>query len=598
MAGESSASGSSSTLYPKAVDVGFVRELQQQDTLEELPPQGGLAKDARTESSEASASVGDTAREEEVELPFCFMTLALNAMPFITHHAPVFDEVGQILSKRAAAAWATENGDSDLSSPPRQHANGGRDSLSPNDEQALHPSLPPPEFFWEWHVVEGVAAGRANHAKPYSQRRVREGYFDSETGLSVDGTTQYLDDIAAGGLGDGVSSRLIHLHRRCGRKKPGSRQTPGEATGVAESYHTDGGSRASSAGALPDAMPCLWRDKTQMVNAAAFALEHECLLVQIDSDELWTAEQLVRMRDMFLLERNGSEGDRPSNTSAVDGAEWQPFLVGNSGVRSDSQHSVGGERHPPIGSIREGSGSGEVANKDQPQQPQHQEGWQHNHRRREVGKRECAYFHCHFFVGPNLVTVTEDGWGHAVGFEWLRAWVFRPRETVWLGQDPPDLARQDKVSGWKLLLGDHCIGRDETREWGLVFTHYSYVLEKQVGGALCHARLRWSGRVAAFDCLTSRPARSPCTFNRRRIRNIRKPRIIYISTFQGQLRTPACIFTTIFLDEIYTRNLFPLSHVLLNIAGHLHYVRNLMSNSGDSWISGHAAVVGLRTENV
>ncbi|CAN0531920.1 unnamed protein product, partial [Ectocarpus sp. 8 AP-2014] len=221
---------------------------------------------------------------------------------------------------------------------------------------------------WEWHVVEGVAAGRANHGSPYSRRRIPDRFFDPITGLSVDGTTEYLDSIVASDFGAKASwgKRRVRVHRR-GRSS------------------------------------CLWRDKIQMINSVAFSLEKECLLVQVDADELWTAEQLVQLRDMFLLERKGDGG-------------------GN-----------------------------------------------------------CAYFDCHFFVGPDLVTVTEDGWGHSASNEWLRAWVFRPRESVWLKHAPPELARHDEATGWMLLAGDQCIGREETRERGLVFTHYAYVLEEQVG---------------------------------------------------------------------------------------------------------------------
>lgn len=408
-----------------------------------------------------------------MELPFCFMTLALNAMPFITHHAPVFDEVGRILSRRAAeaapAAPSGRNNSSKTAGNPRASSDN---SLNP--EKSPAPPPPEPESFWEWHVVEGVAAGRANHGSPYSRRRIPDRYFDPGTGLSVDGTTQYLDSLTGSDTGANAPStprqRRVYVHRRCGEPFDNRQQTAKRLAGTETGSTRSGRSTTNSTGipetrkpraddtgsgqegfdeASPRSASCLWRDKIQMVNTAAFSLEKECLLVQIDADELWTAEQLVRLRDMFLLERNGNgeEGDN-SRGAADDGGKQQPVSTGT----GDSAEGTGFE------------------NRQDRQQ-------QHNNNRKG---RECAYFDCHFFVGPDLVTVTEDGWGHSASYEWLRAWVFRPRQSVWLQHAPPDLARHDEAAGWKMLTGEQCIGRAETRERGLVFTHYAYVLEEQV----------------------------------------------------------------------------------------------------------------------
>lgn len=459
-------------------------ETQKMDSMKESLFQGDMTEDARAEAPLAEA--GDKPEEVELELPFCFMTVALNAMPFITHHAPVFDEVGQILSERAAAIPANPNGNTSPKTAGNPRAG------SPN---SLDPEKPPePESFWEWHVVEGVAAGRANHGSPYSRRRIPEQYFDSGTGLSVDGTTQYLDGIGGGGAGANAPSfpgqRRVYVHRRCGEPF-GSRRTPERPAGAESGSNPSGLSAINStgipaagagAGAHAEAesregsgheprgggigvgrggfgggggidetgatsASCLWRDKIQMVNSVAFSLEHECLLVQIDADELWTAEQLVRLRDMFLLERNGEE---KYGSGSRGGGEQQLVSGGTGGLTK---------------------GTGSFVNREDRQK-------QHNHNQRN---RECAYFDCHFFVGPDLVTVTEDGWGHSTSNEWLRAWVFRPRQSVWLQHAPPELARHDEAAGWKMLAGDQCIGREETRQRGLVFTHYAYVLEEQVG---------------------------------------------------------------------------------------------------------------------
>jgi hypothetical protein len=43
--------------------------------------------------------------------------------------------------------------------------------------------------YWEWHVVEGVAAGRASTEKqPFTPRQSIDSWFRPDTGLSVDGT--------------------------------------------------------------------------------------------------------------------------------------------------------------------------------------------------------------------------------------------------------------------------------------------------------------------------------------------------------------------------------------------------------------------------
>eukprot|EP00903_Cladosiphon_okamuranus_P018662 g17176.t1 len=433
----------------EGVDLAGGPETPEKDSAKERLFQGGKVKNARTEAP--SAEAGDEL-QAEVALPFCFMTLALNAMPFITHHAPVFDEVGQILSKRAAATAGPSG-----SSGPSKTAENARGSSNSSFYPEKPPAPPPPEpvSFWEWHVVEGVAAGRANHGNPYSRRRIPDRYFDAGTGLSVDGTTQYLDGLVESGAGANALSsprpRKVYVHRRCG-EPPRSSGPYAEAhkprvDGVGDDHKWFGGGDSSSDKTRARSTSCLWRDKIQMVNSVAFSLEHECLLVQIDADELWTAEQLVRLRDMFLLERNGHRADDGSTTGAAGGRE---------------------EQRPAPGHLTEATGS--IADREDRQQ-------QHSHNRTS---RECAYFDCHFFVGPDLVTVTEDGWGHSAGNEWLRAWVFRPRQSLWLQHAPPQLARHDEAAGWKMLAGDQCISRAETRERGLGFTHYAYVFEEQV----------------------------------------------------------------------------------------------------------------------
>lgn len=403
-----------------------------QDTREQKPARDTHDLDHAAETSETSADV--------VELPFCFFTLALNAMPFITHHVPVFRKAAKILSERAAPNSKSRPG------LHRHHS-------------------PPAEAFWEWHIVEGVAMGRSDESSPYSRKRIPDRYFDPDTGLSVDGTTEYLDGIV-GGTGSGAER--VRVHRRCqdSPKRPSALRRAAGADKIASTERSVSPMGDDGLDDLWDVgTSCFWRDKIQMVNSVLFVLKRKCLMVQIDADELWTADQLVSLRDMFLEERevvmaseaaerdvlelSGSLGRSPKNESAFDRRVAASLLPGE---QWDGAH-VSGEEQTSLKPVRK--------------------------------TRECAYFDCHFFVGPDLVTVTEDGWGHSKSNEWLRAWVLQPQKSLWLRHAPPELASYDEARGWILLSGDACIGRQETRGRGLVFTHYAYVLEEQVGGRGC-----------------------------------------------------------------------------------------------------------------
>ena len=136
-------------------------------------------------------------------LPVHFFTIVLNGVPFIRYHLDVFD------------------------------------------------LLP---FSWHWHIVEGVAS--LVHDTAWS---VDSGGHISGAvhvgGLSVDGTTAYLDEIAT-----------RHRERVSVYRKP------------------DG---------------AFWDGKREMVSAPLPNIREECLLWQIDADELWTPEQVVSMRELF-----------------------------------------------------------------------------------------------------------------------------------------------------------------------------------------------------------------------------------------------------------------------------------------------------------
>jgi glycosyltransferase involved in cell wall biosynthesis len=158
------------------------------------------------------------------ELPVHFFTIVLNGEPFIRYHLPVLR------------------------------------------------SLP---FRWHWHVVEGLAA--LAHDTAWSV--ASGGHVHEEMHrncLSIDGTTEYLDEIAR------LEPDRVALYRR-----PGS----------------------------------IWDGKREMVSAPLVNIQEECLLWQLDADELWTSKQITTMRTAFI--------DDPARTAAF---YWCDYFVGPDAV--------------------------------------------------------------------------------------------------------------------------------------------------------------------------------------------------------------------------------------------------------------------------
>jgi hypothetical protein len=219
-------------------------------------------------------------------------------------------------------------------------------------------------FPWHWHVVEGAAT--LTHDTAWSL--ATGGRVDAahhRGGRSVDGTEETLDEIA--------------------------RTHPGHVTVHRKPRGT------------------LWDGKLEMVNAPLSKMRERGLLWAVDVDELWTTEQLVRGRALFL-------------------------------ARPDCR---------------------------------------------------AAYYRCRYFVGPDLVVTTRDGYGNGA-WEWLRTWRYRPGDR-WLAHEPPILVTRFEAWGQArrrrrgrrpkppFLPGDpRTISRDETEREGLVFQHLAYVLDEQV----------------------------------------------------------------------------------------------------------------------
>ena len=127
-------------------------------------------------------------------------------------------------------------------------------------------------FEWHWHIVEGVAD--LKHDTAWSLHN--GGRIPAElhrNGLSCDGTTEYLDTLAR------EYPRNITVYRK-------------------------------QAGAF-------WDGKLEMVNAPLANIDEECLLWQLDVDELWTSDQLCRARRIF--------SEDPARSAAF---YWCWFFVG------------------------------------------------------------------------------------------------------------------------------------------------------------------------------------------------------------------------------------------------------------------------------
>jgi ADP-heptose:LPS heptosyltransferase/glycosyltransferase involved in cell wall biosynthesis/Tfp pilus assembly protein PilF len=110
-------------------------------------------------------------------------------------------------------------------------------------------------FRWYWHIIEGVAD--LTHDTSWSLQnggKITDALHAS--GLSNDGTTEYLDALV--------------------------RQYPDRVTVY----------RKSERG--------FWDGKIEMVNAPLPLIQEECLLFQIDVDEMWSVEQLKLVRGLFL----------------------------------------------------------------------------------------------------------------------------------------------------------------------------------------------------------------------------------------------------------------------------------------------------------
>ncbi|MCC3529438.1 MAG: class I SAM-dependent methyltransferase [Microcoleus sp. PH2017_22_RUC_O_B] len=127
-------------------------------------------------------------------------------------------------------------------------------------------------YQWHWHIVEGVAD--LKHDTAWSLQnggRITDEIHSN--GRSNDGTAEYLDELAQ------LYPENVTVYRK------------------------------------PEGI--FWEGKREMVNAPLENINEECLLWQVDVDELWTVEQICTARQMFIY--------HPEKTAAF---YWCWYFVG------------------------------------------------------------------------------------------------------------------------------------------------------------------------------------------------------------------------------------------------------------------------------
>lgn len=133
-------------------------------------------------------------------------------------------------------------------------------------------------FKWHWHIIEGVADLKQDTAWSLQfGGKITDDLHDF--GRSKDGTTAYLDQLKQ------QYPDQITIYRKPERQ--------------------------------------FWNGKREMVNAPLVNIHEDCLLWQIDVDELWKVEQICTTRQMFL--------ENPDKTAAW---YWCWYFVGENLVIS------------------------------------------------------------------------------------------------------------------------------------------------------------------------------------------------------------------------------------------------------------------------
>lgn len=186
------------------------------------------------------------------------------------------------------------------------------------------------KFNWSWWVLEGMAAAQ-NDTKWCKSLAPR---------LSTDGTTGYLKGLTE------FDKRVHYVPRE------------------------------------------LWPGgKVQMCNYPLKQLHEPKLLWQMDADEIWTADQITVMRNLFI-------------------------------------------RHKA---------------------------------------KNTARFRCRYFVGPDIVITSREGFGNNSAYEWHRVWKVEPGMRF-VSHEPPKMGGMTEIP----------FTQEETEKEGLVFDHFSFATLAQV----------------------------------------------------------------------------------------------------------------------
>jgi hypothetical protein len=90
-----------------------------------------------------------------------------------------------------------------------------------------------------------------------------------------------------------------------------------------------------------------------------------------------------------------------------------------------------------------------------------------------------AFYWCHYFVGPNLVISTRNGYANNPSYEWERTWRYLPHFR-WASHEPPILVEKTYSGQVQAVRNRGFFTHQETESAGLVFRHFAYVYESQL----------------------------------------------------------------------------------------------------------------------
>lgn len=112
-------------------------------------------------------------------------------------------------------------------------------------------------FYFQWHIIEGIAAGRANSKKPYSTDKFDDSIMYQ--GISNDGTSIYINKLKE------ENPLEVFIHRTLYGQ--------------------------------------MWKDKITMLKVL-HQVEFPCVMIEIDVDEIWNTKQLEKIYELFTKPNN------------------------------------------------------------------------------------------------------------------------------------------------------------------------------------------------------------------------------------------------------------------------------------------------------